>query len=46
MKAAATFRTFGHFIKATMVNRLPKMPTIMIKIVRMAAMVNNGLENL
>lgn len=46
IKAAATLRTLGHLISATMVNRLPKIPTIMINIVRMAATVNSGRENL
>lgn len=46
INAAATFRTFGHLIKATIVRRFPKMPTIIIRIVSTAATVNNGLENL
>lgn len=46
MKAAATFRTLGHFIKATIVRRLPKIPTIIITMVSTAAAVSNGLENL
>lgn len=46
MKSAATFRTFGHRIKATIVRRLPKIPTIMIIIVAAAASVRSGRENL
>lgn len=46
IKAAATFRTFGHFRSATMVKRLPQIPTTMIKIVITAAKVRRGRGNL
>lgn len=46
MNAAATFRTFGHLSSATIVNKLPHMPTIMISIVITAANVSNGRPNL
>lgn len=46
MKAAATFLTFGHFNRATTVNELPQMPTIIIIIVTTAAKFNNGRSNL
>jgi hypothetical protein len=46
IKAAATFRTLGHLTKATTVSKLPQMPTIMIRIVRMAAIVSCVLLNL
>jgi hypothetical protein len=39
-------RTFGHFIRAMMVSRLPQMPTIMMIIVATAANVRSGRENL
>lgn len=46
MNAAATFLTFGHLRSATTVNALPKMPTIIIRIVRTAARLSNGRPNL
>lgn len=46
MKSAATFRTLGHRIKATIVRRFPKMPVSMMMIVAVAASVNSGRENL
>lgn len=46
MNAAATFLTFGHLSSATTVNALPKMPTIIIRIVSMAAKLSNGRPNL
>lgn len=46
MKAAATFLTLGHLRSATTVKEFPKIPTIIIVIVAVAANVNNGLENL
>lgn len=46
IKAAATLRTLGHLIKATIVRRFPKIPTTIISTVRMAATVSSGRENL
>lgn len=46
MKAAATFLTFGHLRRATIVKRLPKTPTIIIITAKTAAVVNSGLEKL
>lgn len=46
IKAAATFRTFGHFSSATIVNRFPQMPTTIINIVMTAANVSKGRANL
>lgn len=46
IKAAATFRTLGHFSRATTVNAFPKIPTIMMAMVKTAAMVNSHRGNL
>lgn len=46
MNAAATFRTFGHFNNAITVNKLPQIPTIIIRPVNMAANVSNVRLNL
>lgn len=46
IKAAATLRTFGHFIKAATVRKLPKIPMIMISKVITAANVSIDDENL
>lgn len=46
IKAAATFRTFGHLSSAITVNKFPQMPTIIIKMVTTAAQVNSGRLNL
>jgi hypothetical protein len=46
MKAAATFLTRGHLMSATIVSRLPRIPTTMINTVTVAAKSSNGLENL
>lgn len=46
MKAAATLRTLGHFIKAATVRKLPKIPTIIINRVITAANVSIDDENL
>lgn len=40
INAAATFRTLGHLIKAATVKKLPMIPTVMIRMVMMAAKVN------
>lgn len=46
MKAAATFRTLGYLQRATIVNRLPARPTIIIMIATTAAKVLKGFGNL
>lgn len=46
IKAAATFRTFGHLIKAATVRKLPNIPMIIISNVIMAANVSIEDENL
>lgn len=46
MKAAATLRTLGYLHKATIVNRLPARPTIMMMIATTAAKVLKGFGNL
>lgn len=46
MNAAATFLTFGHLSSATTVNALPKMPTIIMRMVITAAKFSNGRPNL
>jgi hypothetical protein len=46
MKAAATFLTRGHLTSATIVSRLPRIPTTMIKTVMVAAKFSSDLENL
>lgn len=46
MNAAATFRTFGHFNNATTVNKLPKIPVIIIRSVAAAAKFSRGRLNL
>lgn len=46
INAAATFLTFGHLHSATIVSRLPHMPTTIIRIVITAANVRSGRENL
>lgn len=46
INAAATFRTFGYFNKATIVNKFPTIPTIIMSMVKIAAVVNSGRENL
>lgn len=46
MKAAATFRTFGHFNNAITVNRLPQIPTIIMMTVTTAANVSSVRLNL
>lgn len=46
IKAAATFRTFGHFKRAITVNKFPQMPTIIMMIVAAAAKFSNGRPNL
>lgn len=46
IKAAATFLTFGHFSRAITVRAFPTMPTIIMAIVNIAAIVSNGRGNL
>lgn len=46
INAAATFLTLGHLQSATIVNRLPHIPTIIIRIVITAANVRSGRANL
>lgn len=46
IKAAATLRTLGHFSRATTVNRLPHMPTIIMRKVMTAANVKSDCEKL
>lgn len=46
IKAAATLRTLGYLHRATIVNRLPATPIIMIMIATIAAKVLKGFGNL
>jgi hypothetical protein len=46
MKAAATFLTRGHLMRATIVRRFPRIPTTMIRTVIVAVKSSSGLENL
>lgn len=46
INAAATFLTLGHLQSATIVSRLPQIPTIIIRIVITAANVRRGRANL
>lgn len=46
MNAAVTLRTFGYLQRATIVNKLPIKPVIIIKIAATAAKVLSGFGNL
>ncbi len=46
INAAATFLTLGHLQSATIVNKFPHIPTIIIRIVITAANVRSGRANL